>query len=187
MSPWHLRRAADVLDRGGIVAHPTEGVWGLACDPLNEQAVSRLLHIKQRSPAQGLILIAHDYECLMPYLGAVAEWMDARVLPTWPGPVTWVLPAASWVPEWLTGGRETIAVRVTAHPVAAALSRAFGDALVSTSANISGRPAALNSTAVYARIGGLIDYLLAGKLQTPGKPSQIRDAESGALIRAGAS
>ena len=186
MTNWHLRRAAQTLNRGGIVAHPTEGVWGLACDPLNAYAVQRLLSIKQRSPAKGLILVADAYETLLPYLAPVAEWVDARVLPTWPGPSTWIMPAAEWLPDCLTGGRDTIAVRVTAHPVAAALSQTFGDALVSTSANRSGHAAALGSTAVHYRLGSQIDYFLSGSLQTPGKASQIRDAVTGEIVRSGA-
>lgn len=184
MTPWQLRRAVQTLNQGGVIAHPTEGVWGLACDPLDGYAVQRLLGIKQRSARQGLILIAHEYEALLPYLGPMAEWMDTRVLPTWPGPVTWVLPAAPYLPHWLTGGRETIAVRVTGHPVAAQLCAAYGDVLVSTSANRSGHAPALNSTQLRARLGDHIDYLLPGALQTPGQPSEIRDGQSGAVLRA---
>ncbi|MDX1496837.1 MAG: Sua5/YciO/YrdC/YwlC family protein, partial [Salinisphaeraceae bacterium] len=153
MTPWHLRCAVKTLRNGGLLAHPTEGVWGLACDPLNAHAVEYLLASKHRSARQGLILIAADFGQLRPYLGEEVEAMQSRILPTWPGPVTWILPAAAWVPSLLSGGRSTIAVRVTAHPVASALCAAFGDVLVSTSANRSGRPAALNSTAVRARLG----------------------------------
>lgn len=182
-TPWQLRRAVETLNRGGLVAHPTEGVWGLACDPLDGQAVQRLLQIKHRPLQQGLILIAHDYAILVPYLAQLDEGMESRLLSTWPGPVTWVLPAAPWLPVWLTGGRDTIAVRVTNHPVAAALCAAYGDALVSTSANRSGRPAALNSTAVRARLGAEVDCILAGDLQNPGRPSEIRDGASGIILR----
>lgn len=185
MTAWQLRRALHTIEQGGLLAHPTEGVWGLACDPLNGRAVARLLAVKQRPLHQGLILIAHDYEMLTPYLAHLAEWMDTRVLSTWPGPVTWVMPAAAWLPAWLTGGRDTIAVRVTAHPVAARLCAAYGDALVSTSANLSGRAPALNSTQLRARLGDAVDYVLPGAVQTPGRPSEIRDAVTGAVLRPG--
>lgn len=168
-----------------MLAHPTEGVWGLACDPLNAYAVEYLLASKQRSARQGLILIAADFAQLRPYLADEVEAIQARILPSWPGPVTWILPAADWVPDWLGGGRATLAVRVTAHPVAAALCRAFGDVLVSTSANRSGRPAALNSTAVRARLGESVDYILPGTLQRPGHASEIRDGATGKVLRPG--
>lgn len=183
MTPWHLRRAAEMLRAGGVVAHPTEGVMGLACDPLNSAAVMHLLRLKQRDISKGLILIADHYERLNPYLAPLAEWMDRRVLASWPGPVTWILPAAKGLPVWLTGGRDSLAVRVTAHPVASRLCQTFGDALVSTSANRSGRPPALNVTAVRARLGDAVDYCLAGALQTPRRPSEIRDGYSGELLR----
>ena len=188
MSAWHLRCAVSALKHGGVVTHPTEGVWGLACDPLNAVAVRRLLAIKGRSERQGLILIAHEFDALIPYLAAetvLSTWLPSQVLPTWPGPVTWVLPAAPWLPEWITGGRDTVAVRVTAHPVAAALCAAYGDVLVSTSANRSGKPAALTSVAVRSRLGSQVDYLLSGPLLTPGQASEIREGHSGKLLRAG--
>lgn len=188
MTPWHLRRAVSALKQGGVVTHPTEGVWGLACNPLDAAAVQRLLAIKGRSQRQGLILIAHDFDALIPYLAPEAllsDWLTSKVLPTWPGPVTWILPAASWLPGWVTGGRNTVAVRVTAHPVAAALCAAYGDVLVSTSANRSGKPAALSSTSVRNRLGKQVDYLLSGELQTPGRASEIREGHSGKLLRAG--
>lgn len=180
---WRYRQAARCLHSGGVLCHPTEGVWGLACDPLSPAAVRRVLQLKRRPPAKGLILIAHDLDILLPYLLPLDADLLVRIQPTWPGPVTWLLPAADWVPDWLTGGRSTLAVRVTGHPVAAALCRAFGDALVSTSANPTGRPAALTSTRIRAYFGPRIDGLLTGALQQPGRSSEIRDAHSGSLLR----
>ncbi len=183
MTPWQLRQAVRCLRSGGILAHPTEGVWGLACDPLNPFAVNRLLSLKGRDPGKGLILVAERFQQLRPYLQADLPYLEARVLPTWPGPVTWVLPAAGYLPAWITGGRDTVAVRVTAHPVAAGLAAAFGDVLVSTSANPSGRTPALSACGVRRRFPQGLDYLLAGNLQTPGKPSEIREGNSGKLLR----
>ena len=183
MGYWRYQKAARVISSGGVVCHPTEGVWGFACDPLNPEAVGKVLRLKKRSPAQGLILIAHDFSVLQPYLLPLDVEVEASVFPSWPGPVTWLLPAAPWVPDSITGGRDTLAVRVTAHPVAAALSQAFGDALVSTSANPSGKPPALNSTRTRAYFAGEADAILTGELQTPGQCSEIRDADSGKLLR----
>lgn len=183
MSHWRYQNAARVISAGGVVCHPTEGVWGFACDPLNPEAVGKVLRLKKRSPAQGLILIAHDLALLKPYLLPLEADIEARVFPSWPGPVTWLLPVAPWVPDWITGGRDTLAVRVTAHPVAAALSAAFGDALVSTSANPTGKSPALNAVRSRAYFADEADAMLTGELQTPGQCSEIRDAHSGKLLR----
>ncbi|HLQ84602.1 MAG TPA: L-threonylcarbamoyladenylate synthase [Salinisphaeraceae bacterium] len=177
-----LRACARVLRAGGLVAHPTEGVWGLACDPHNSQAVRRLLAAKQRDPAKGLILIADRAALLAPYVAAnAAAWQ--RACASWPGPSTWLLPAHSSAPVLITGGQARIALRVTAHPVAAALGRAFGGALVSTSANISKRPAALHAWQVRAWLGSWLDAMIGGRLSNPGQPSTITDAETGIRIR----
>lgn len=177
-----MRHAVRILRAGGLVAHPTEGVWGLACDPLLSTAVLRLLAAKRRDPAKGLILIAHQLDALRPFLDAPPDQLD-RARADWPGPVTWLLPAAPEVPWWLTGDHDTLAVRVTAHPTAAALCRAFGGPLVSTSANLSGHPAPRHSWQVRAQLGPTVGPILTGELTTPGRPSTIRDAATGERIR----
>lgn len=182
LASWRLNHAIRLLRAGRLVVHPTEGVWGLACDPLLPAAVLRLLAAKRRDPAKGLILIADRLAVLQPFLAAPPELIE-RAAADWPGPVTWLLPAAPEVPWWLTGDHETIAVRVTAHPVAASLCRAFGAPLVSTSANLAGHPAPLHSWQARAQLGAAVDLTLAGELQTPGHPSTIRDGATGEIIR----
>lgn len=182
LSAWRLQHAVRRLRTGRLVAHPTEGVWGLACDPLQPLAVLRLLAAKRRDPAKGLILIAHEPEALRPFLDAPAEqWRRAAA--DWPGPVTWLLSAAPETPWWLTGDHDTLAVRVTAHPVAAALCRAFGGPLISTSANLSGHAAPRHSWQARTQLGAAVDLALAGELTAPGRPSVIRDAATGDVIR----
>lgn len=176
---WRLRHAARVLAQGGLVAHPTEGVWGIACDPRQAQAVSALLRTKQRDPAKGLILIAASQESLAPY---IAGNIPTEAHADWPGPVTWLLPAAPGTPRWLTGDHDTIAVRVTANLTANTLCSAFGGALVSTSANRAGHPAARHGWQARAALGGHISLYLGGHLDRPGVPSRIRDM-SGAILR----
>ncbi len=137
-----IDEAAPLLQRGGLLAYPTEAVWGLGCDPDNEAAVLRLLQLKQRPVEKGLILVAA-------HLDPLRRWLDlpalpperlARVAASWPGPHTWVMPAAAGAPAWITGGRDSIAVRISAHPVVVALCEAFGGVVVSTSANRGGEP-----------------------------------------------
>ncbi|HEY0719815.1 MAG TPA: Sua5/YciO/YrdC/YwlC family protein, partial [Gammaproteobacteria bacterium] len=148
MTPWQLREAVRVLHDGGLIAYPTEAVYGLGCDPLNADAVLRLLELKQRPWQKGLILIAAEQTQLEPYLLPLDSAMLARVAPTWPGPYTWLLPARDETPWWLRGEHDTLAVRVTAHPVAAALCRAFGGPIISTSANLAGKAPATSPLAV---------------------------------------
>ncbi len=181
--PWLLRRAIHVVRQGGIIAYPTEAVYGLGCDPFNPAAVYRLLELKKRPEHKGLILISDQYERLVPLLGEVPEAHLAKIKNTWPGPVTWVMPAAANVPHWLRGRHTTLAVRVTAHPLAAALCRSLGMPLVSTSANLSQDPPARSALEARIRCGNSIDMILHGATGENKQPTQIRNALSGEILR----
>lgn len=182
---WRLREAARYLYGGGIVACPTEAVYGLGCDPGNADAVLRLLQLKRRPLAPGLILIGARFEHLAPWLGELTQAMVSRTDKTWPGPHTWLLPAAPGVPAWICGAHTTVAVRITAHPLAAALCDAFGGALVSTSANRHGRPPARSLLQLRLQFADAIDYIVPGPLGPSAKPTVIRDGASGRVIRPG--
>lgn len=182
---WQLRRAVRALRAGGVVAYPTEAVYGLGCDPFNEQAARRLLAIKGRAMDKGLILIAADFQQLQPLLLPQSAQTMAPVLASWPGPSTWILPAHPRVPVWLTGDSDGIAVRVTAHPLAARLCARFGGALVSTSANLSARPPARSALRARRALGARVDYFLVGATGGEPRPSEIRDLRSGRVLRAG--
>ena len=183
LRPWQLRQARAVIQHGGIVAYPTEAVFGLGCDPLNRSAVERLLAIKQRSMEKGLILIAADYSQLEPFIGELPEARLKQVLASWPGPHTWLFPVSAQTPRWLCGAHDSLAVRVTRHPLAAALCRCCGSALVSTSANISGHPPACSTLKVQQTLGHEIDYILHGDTSGLRKPTAIRDGLTGQAIR----
>lgn len=185
VSRWHLREAVRAVDAGGIIAYPTEAVYGLGCDPLDRAAVLRLLQLKRRPVSKGLILIAASVEQLRPYLGPLPPAMSRRIRATWPGPVTWVVPARPETPRWLRGAHASIAVRVTAHPLAAALCAAAGRALVSTSANVASRAPARTALRVRLAFGDDIDYVLHGPTGGHGRPTEIRNATSGAILRSG--
>lgn len=179
-----LRRVAATIAAGGVGAYPTEGVWGLGCDPLDPEAVLRLIALKGRDPGKGLILIAADHAQLEGFVALPGDpALRERVLASWPGPVTWVLPARPGVPAWLAGGRDTLAVRVSAHPPVVALCRAAGTALVSTSANRSGRPALRRAVQVRRAFGAQLDWLLPGPLGGARGPSEIRDGRDGRVLR----
>ena len=185
MAGLRLRRAVGALQRGGVIAYPTESVYGLGCDPLEADAVARILELKRRPAEAGLILIGAELDHVRPWLD-VGEEDLARLAETWPGPVTWVVPCHADAPGWITGGRDTVAVRVTAHPVAAALCRGFGRAIVSTSANRRGRPPARSALQVRLRFAAeSIDYVVPDDTGGTGRPTEIRDLRSGRILRAG--
>ena len=175
-----LKHAAQVLREGGVVAYATEHCFGLGCDPRNSRAVARLLRVKGRPADKGLILIAAAVDQLAPYVVDVPPPAAA----TWPGPHTWLLEPRPHVPRWLTGAHPRIAVRVTAHAQAAALCRAAGMAIVSTSANRSGEQPARSFRDTVRRLGGALDYVLPGRVGGLAAPTPIRDAASGEVIRA---
>lgn len=168
-----------------MVAYPTEAVYGLGCDPLEYRAVARIFELKQRDAAKGLILIASRMEQLTPFMAPLPADVRQKLAASWPGPVTWVVPAAEALPDWLSGGRATLAVRVTAHPIASALCEAAGMALVSTSANKSGLPPARTALAVRAQFGARVDAVLPGPVGGLAKPTEIREALTGKVLRAG--
>jgi L-threonylcarbamoyladenylate synthase len=183
MSPWHLRRAAYAIRRGGIVACPTEGVFGLHCDPLDSGAVERIRELKRRPGGKGLILLAGHLDQLRGYMDLSEPGARERLEATWPGPVTWIVPAAAATPPWLTGGNSTIAVRVTDHPVAAALCNACGFALVSTSANISGHPPARDALTVRRIFDRAPDYILHAPTGGLRGPTEVRLLATGQILR----
>ncbi|MEQ9563900.1 MAG: L-threonylcarbamoyladenylate synthase, partial [Woeseiaceae bacterium] len=176
-----IRHAGRIIRAGGVVAYPTEGVWGLGCLPQAELAVQRILDIKQRSAAKGLILIAAEPRQLESW---IAPGIDAATLTSdSANPVTWIVPAADWVPYLVRGDNEGIAVRITTHPVAAALCFSADSAIVSTSANISGRPSLRSPYALRRTLGHLVDCVVAGHCGPAGGASEIRDWRSGRILR----
>ena len=184
MSRWHVKQAARVLRRGGVIAYPTEAVWGLGCDPWQRPAVERLLALKQRPLHKGLILVGADPHQVAPLLRALSADERQRLLASWPGPVTWLLPDPDgWVPPWVKGSHASVAVRISAHPLVAQLCAAHGGPLVSTSANSAGREPARSAAAVRAAFPRQLDYLLPGPLGGLARPSSIRDLRSGAVLR----
>lgn len=174
--------AIKALQQGELIAYPTEAVWGLGCDPFNEQAVLNLLALKQRPLSKGLIVIGSSWEQLRALTAAIPSQQLHAVLASWPGPSTWVFPAAKDLPRWLSGDHPSVALRVTAHPVAKALCEAFGP-LVSTSANVSGDIPALTEQGVEAQFGAQISVLVSGALGGLDKPTQIREALTGQVLR----
>ena len=180
-----LARAVSVLRAGGVIACATEGVWGLACDPDNEAAVRRILALKGRDADKGLILVAAGLIQVERYLCHVPADKLAQIHDSWPGPVTWIVPHRGELPVWLVGAQPGVAIRVSDHLQLQALCCGFGGALVSTSANPQGLPPARSAHMVRRYFGDRINYLLPGALGGRRGPSEIRDALSGRIVRAG--
>ncbi|WP_109124344.1 Sua5/YciO/YrdC/YwlC family protein [Dyella sp. C11] len=180
-----LDAAAALLREGGVLAYPTEAVYGLGCDPHNRDAFERLFALKQRPPTQGVLLIASEFAQVERYidLDAVPPEVLAQVRESWPGPHTWIFPRSAAVPDWVAGAHAGIALRVTAHEPAAALCRAYGAALVSTSANPHGEPPARSADVAAGYFGAALDGLLDAPVGEQLRPTTIRDALSGAIIR----
>ncbi len=181
----NLEQAVNWLRQGKLLAYPTEAVYGLGCDPWNEQAVTRLAQLKQRSLNKGFILIASNFAQIEPFIETIPKIALNNVLATWPGPTTWLFPAKSNVPQWLRGHSNNIALRITAHPLAQALCEQYGGAIVSTSANLHASPPARTSQEIHFTDHEIELAVLPGPVGTLANPTQIRDAISGDIIRPG--
>ena len=173
-------RAAGVLLGGGVIAYPTEGVFGLGCLPDDEEAVARILVIKQRAAHKGLILIAATAEQLKGWVidNDLPEPDPAR-------PITWIVRPKPHVSPLVTGDNPGLAVRLTTNPVAAALCNAVDSPIVSTSANLSGQPTARNQYVLRRQLGALVDYVCPGRCGPASGPSEIREFRTGKVLRPG--
>ncbi|MGB6976698.1 MAG: L-threonylcarbamoyladenylate synthase [Gammaproteobacteria bacterium] len=175
--------AIAALQQGGVIAYPTEAVYGLGCDPFNETAVMQLLQIKRRAVTKGLILIAANWDQVAFLTQPLPAAVMVRIRATWPGPVTWVFPASTQVPPWIRGQHATIALRITAHPIASQLCRHYGKTIVSTSANREGETPASDAETVKQLFGTELDFIVPGEVGGLVNPTEIRDVLSGKILR----
>lgn len=180
-----VEQAVAALNLGSVVAYPTEAVYGLGCDPMNQQAISALWAMKRRPEGMGLIVVGSDWEQLVPFMSPLSTDQHIKLVSSWPDSLTWVVPVAPDVPVWLTGGRATIALRWTKHPDVCALCEAFGSAIVSTSANIHGQTPCLSAECVQQQMSDHHAFagVMVGNLGAESRPTPIRDLLTGAWIR----
>ncbi len=181
---FRLRHTVNVAASGGIIAYPTEAVWGLGCDPENPDAVLRLLRLKQRDWRKGLILVAASLAQLQPYLSTLNAAQRQQLASTWPGPTTWLVPHTGNVGAGICGQHSSLAVRVSAHPVVHSLCTLFGGPLVSTSANPGGLQPARDRLTVRRYFGDAVDAYAPGSVGAARRPTVIRDLLTGEIIRA---
>lgn len=177
-----LKDAAVSLIDGGVVAYPTEAVWGLGCDPDNTDALERLLALKMRDPAKGLILIAASIEQFEPWLAGLDATHRARLQASWPGPVSWLVPDNGRAHPLVRGEHASVALRVSDHPLVQALCKAFGGPLVSSSANRASEAPCLAAEEIRQVFRDQV-LIVDGPLGGRTRPSEIRDLLTNDVLR----
>lgn len=182
-----LLQAIQTLQSGQVLAYPTEAVWGLGCDPYNQQAFEQILSLKNRPIEKGVILIAASLVQVQPFLHGLHDAQIAQMQQSWQiseqqRATTWLVPLTEAVPTWISGQHDRVAIRVTTHPLVRQLCDGFGGAIVSTSANPAGLPPAKSSTEIQHYFGEQL-AVLEGALGMSREPSRIMDIVSGQVLR----
>lgn len=178
-----LSKIRRVVQAGGVIAYPTEAVWGLGCDPASEPALRRVLALKRRQMAKGMILIAADFAQIWPYVGSLTPDVRQQLRRWWPGPITLLLPASARLSRLVRGQHQQVAIRLTRHPGVRQLCRYLGHPLISTSANKAGHTAARSAEAVRRALGRPVDGLVPGQTQHLERPTPILDLQTGEWLR----
>ncbi len=179
-----IERAVVALKAGRVIAYPTEAVFGLGCDPDNESALQSVIDVKGRDSHKGLILIASSQHQLREFIAPVSAVQQETLDAHWPGPVTFVVPANTRNSNSLLSGyRDTLAVRVSTHPVVIQLCDQFGSAIVSTSANLSGQEALRSAQEVRTAFGNKLDVVIDANVGTLNEPTKIIDLRSSERLR----
>ena len=181
-SQFAVRYAAHCVHHGGVIAYPTETVYGLGCDPLCFDAVNTINRLKGRAARKGLILLASRLQQLDQLID-VSDRKQRAAITAENEPTSWIVPAKATAPDWITGGRNTLAVRISTHPVVIQLCDLLGHALVSTSANPAGKKPALNALQLHRYFDGRVDAMLVSTHNCSGRPSKIRDLRTRQLLR----
>lgn len=178
----NLRRAALILHQGGVVAFPTETYYGLAVDPLQEQALERLFWLKKRSPDKAVLVLTVGMDQIMLLAQDFPQAYVPLAVRFWPGPLSLVCPARAGLSPLLTGNRADVGLRYSSSEVANRLLAAFGGPITATSANLSGQPAAVSAAEVAEVFGDQIDMILDGGDCPGGQGSTVVGlSETGAL------
>jgi len=185
MNRINITKAVNALKSGGVIAYPTEAVFGLGCDPMDEKAARKLLALKNRPEHKGLILVAANFTQLQPYLTTLSPALFDKVMQSWPGPINWLLPVNPSSPKYLRGKFHLQAVRVSNHPVVQALCNKFGGAIISTSANTSRRPAAKTVLQVRRYFTNQLDYVVNETVGDQKIPCEIRNSLTDHIMRSG--
>ena len=184
MTKLNIQLACQALKQGNIIAYPTEAVWALGCDPCNETAVNKILRVKDRSINKGLILIGGSVDQFEPLLSGLGIEHRDTLDASWPGHVTWLVPDPDHlIPHWIKGSHQSVAIRVSAHPVVQKLCATFAGPLVSTSANVAGEEEIRSRIILEDKFADHIGCIVDGEIGQAVKPSEMRELFSGNVIR----
>ena len=179
----HADIAAKILRSGGVIAYPTEGVFGLGCLPSKELAIKRILTIKNRDASKGLILIANDAKQLDPWIKLPNNISLPKPVDKYP--VTWIVPYSAKISKLVTGKNEGVAIRLTANRIVQSICSSVESAIISTSANLSGQSIVKNQTELKEKFAGLVDFIVPGNCGPALGPSEIRNLKTGQILRHG--
>jgi L-threonylcarbamoyladenylate synthase len=181
ISPWHIQQASRAMLAGGVIAYPTEGVWGLGCCWDDDAAIDRILELKLRPQKKGVIVLCSALEDMQDYLQPLSAEQKEMIAEKRERPTTWILPCKDSVSKMIRGKHHSIAVRFSDHPIVQQLCAASGP-IISTSANPAGRPPAMNSLEIRQYFDDRLDYIMPGALGGHKQPSQIRTLD-GQIVR----
>ena len=176
---YSLGSIIEHLQSGELIAYPTEGVWGLGCDPNNLEAVKKILDLKERSSSKGLILLGSRFEQFNEY--AFAEEYKAKLMTKWPGPHTWLVPSKQGVSTLIIGSNDKVALRLSSHEIVCELCEGFGGAIISTSANKEGLPTLTGEREIADVFPDV--KILKGRLGDLKRPSTIQDVVTDFIVR----
>jgi L-threonylcarbamoyladenylate synthase len=183
LSDGDIADAVKALQRGDVIAYPTEAVYGLGCDPFSHEAITKILQLKHRHLDQGFILVAASWDQIEPLIEPISPRQLQVILDSWPGPTTWTFPAKPGVPHWISGQHNSIAVRISDHPIVKALCESFGGPIVSTSANCHGQPPIRDYGTVCMTFAQQLAVIIDGDVGHYTRPSTIKNAITGEIIR----
>ena len=183
-----IERAAEILRAGGVVAVPTDTVYGIAANALDVNAIARVFALKGRADTSPSPLLVADADDLFRYGVCVSDDAAALARAFWPGGLTIVVRRAERVPAVATGGLDTVGLRVPNHPTPRALAAALGAPITGTSANVSGTPPLTSASDVAAALGDGLDMVFDGGQLSPSEPSTVIDATAtpARILREGA-
>ena len=165
-----------------IFAYPTEGVWGIGCNPFSEKAVKKLILLKKRPKNKGIIILGGSMEQLTPFTEHLDEKLKKRMYSKWPGPHTWLVSSSSRTPKWLLGPTGLIALRLSSHKTVIKLTETLGMPICSTSANLSGNEPAKDSNEIRTFFKDKV-LIIEGELGSLKKPTPVQDLESKEWLR----
>lgn len=175
---------SEIMRQGGVIAYPTEAVWGLGCDPFNEAAVAKILQLKSRAMEKGLILVAGEASHMQAWVKTLSSESTIRLTSKTNLPTSWVVPDTSIAPQWVRGQHDSVAIRLSQYAPVQTLCTAFGGVIVSTSANPAGLDPAMTKEEVNTYFGDKIDAIYDAPLGKSQQPSQVKDLLSNTLFRA---